>query len=299
MLWILTFVIALWSAGTASAQICPSLEIKGLEQKAGDTRAWTASFDLDADQYTASLGVMKRTAEIDTTCSGTSIQIVQKNSSDSDDCTYDLRSAGPMRAGAAVTGRVTCASAGMAELKNARFFNISGPTIMTDAKIVSIIQTADNVAMRFGAIVVGLATKEEVRTFAQTMQDDHKDLNAQVEALAQSQNIKVRPNATSLFLDKLGQQKRADMVKVIGPRVDRQYVESEINFHQRMLATFDQVLIKNAKSDEVKQFLASAREVFANHEHHARDTAPLLGITGVTGGGKVFYFCQPGSRDPC
>ena len=271
------------------------MEIRGIEQKAG--RGWTAIFDLDGDQYNATLGVQKKTSDLNSACAGANIQIVQRNSSDGDDCTYNLRIVGQLQVGASVVGGATCSS-GQSELRNAKIYAPSGQ-VMTDGRIVNIVQTADTLAVRFASIEAGLAMNEDVRSFAQTMADDHKDLGMALDQLAQSGNLKLKPSPYSLMMEKMGAQRRADMVKVLGPRVDRVYVETEITFHRRMLATFDQVLIPNAKSDEVKQLLAQAREVFARHEQHATMTAPILGIPANFSSGRVFYFCQPGSRDSC
>jgi putative membrane protein len=268
---------ALLAAPTAFAQQtdCPALSIAGFEVK--DGKQWTVSINLDAEDYVASLGASQRTATVDVTCTGNDIQIVQAKSSDGDDCTYALTRQGPARVGTRVTGIISCARA-QATLTNAKLAASSGQVALNDGRVLYAIQAADNAAVRFCAIVVGLAKREDVRNFAQIMMDDHGDLNKRIEQVAQQNNIKLKKSQISSALDELAEQKRRDLVRTPGEAVDRKFVDSEITFHRRMVVTFNQKLIPAAQSPKVRQFLTAARDTFAKHEQHAVHTAPVLGI---------------------
>ena len=63
--------------------------------------------------------------------------------------------------------------------------------------------------------------------------------------------------------------------------------------------TFDQLLIPNAKSDNVKEILKVGREVFARHEQHAMHSAPVLGIAAGSLSAKAHPFCHHDSQDRC
>jgi putative membrane protein len=266
----------LLAAAPASAQQtdCPALSIAGFETK--DGKQWTVNINLDAEDYVASLGASQRTATVDVTCTGNDIQIVQTNSSDQDDCTYALTRQGPARVGTTVTGIISCARA-QAKLTNAKFAS-SGPVSLNDGRILFAVQAADTAAFRFSAIVVGLAQREDVRTFAQIMMDDHTDHNKRIEQVAQQNSLKLRKSPVSAALDAAGEQKRQEMVRTPGSAVDKKYVDSEITFHRRMVTTFNQKLIPAAQSPKVKTFLALARDLFTKHQLHAEHTAPVLGI---------------------
>jgi putative membrane protein len=278
MIRIMMAVIGLLASTSAFAEECPALSIAGFEMK--DGKQWTVNINLDAEEYTASIGMTQRTATVDVTCTGSDIQIVQTGSSDGDDCSYALSRQGAARVGATVTGQVTC-SRGLAQLTNAKLSS-PGPVTMNDGRILHVVQTADAMAIRFTAIVVGLAQRAEVRSFAQTMMEDHTDLDKRIEQLAQASGLKLRKNAISTALEALGEQKRRDLVRTPGASVDRKFVDSEITFHRRMVTTFNQKLIPSAQSPKVKAFLTSARETFAKHEQHAANTAPVLGIPAAS-----------------
>lgn len=300
MLRSVAFVLAMFAANYAFAQSqtpCPNMEIRALEQKAGQPRAWTAIFDLGGNVFSATLGAQKRNADLVATCSGKNAQVSQRNATDGDNCNYAFQVVGEPKEGATVIAQAACPS-GPVQIRSAKLFESSGE-ILTEGRILAILHTADDLAQRFALIEAGLTNNADIRDFAQTMADDHKDLNAAVEQTAQKAGIKLAPSEYSRILDKMGARRRADMVKVIGPRADKAYVQTEILFHQRMLATFDQLLIPNAKSDEVKRVLQLGREVFARHEHHAMESAPIFDIPAKAIHSKAYYFCQPGSGDRC
>jgi len=199
---IMVAIIGLFAATSAFAQECPSLSIAGFEIK--DGKQWTVNINLDAEEYTASIGTNQRTATIDVTCTGSDIQIVQTGSTDGDDCSYALTRQAAARVGTTVTGQVTC-SRGLAQLTNAKFTS-PGPVTMNDSRILHAIQTADTMAIRFCAIVVGLAQRAEVRSFAQTLMEDHTDLNKRIEQIAQENGLKLRKNPVSAALESMGEQ---------------------------------------------------------------------------------------------
>jgi putative membrane protein len=278
MIRMMMAIIGLLTATSAFAQECPSLSIAGFEMK--DGKQWTVNINLDAEEYTASIGTNRRTATIDVTCTGSDIQIVQTGSSDGDDCNYALTRQGAARVGATVTGQVTC-SRGLAQLTNAKLTS-PGPVTMNDGRVLHAIQTADTMAIRFCAIVVGLAQRAEVRSFAQTLMEDHTDLNKRIEQVAQETGLKLKKNPVSAALEAMGEQKRQELVRTPGQAVDRKFVDSEITFHRRMVTTFNQKLIPFAQAPKVKAFLNSARETFTRHEQHAANTAPVLGIPAAS-----------------
>jgi hypothetical protein len=205
------FSAALLTGAPASAQQadCPALSIAGFETK--DGKQWTVNINLDAEDYVASLGASQRTATVDITCSGNDIQIVQTNSSDKDDCTYALTRQGPARVGTSVTGIISCGRA-QAKLTTAKLAS-AGPVTLNDGRILHAIQTADNAAFRFCAIVVGLAKREDVRNFAQILMEDHTDLNKRIDQVAQQNNTKLKKSQVSTALDQTAEQKRQDLVR--------------------------------------------------------------------------------------
>jgi predicted outer membrane protein len=77
---------------------------------------------------------------------------------------------------------------------------------LNDGRILHAIQTADNAAFRFCAIVVGLAKREDVRNFAQIMMEDHTDLNKRIDQVAQQNNIKLKKSQVSTALDQAAEQ---------------------------------------------------------------------------------------------
>ena len=143
----------------------------------------------------------------------------------------------------------------------------AGPT---DAEIAAIVVAANAVDADIGDIAAERATNPEIRKFGKTMGTDHRAVNqAAVELVTR---LKVTPveNGVSEKLRADGAAFTTELKGKSGKDFDRAYIEHEVAYHKAVIAAVDDVLIPNAKNEELKKTLVSVRPALVAHLEHAQ-----------------------------
>jgi predicted outer membrane protein len=163
------------------------------------------------------------------------------------------------------------------------------PSRMTDRKRIYAVWAGSDVAIRYTAIVVGVAKDGGVRALADEMKTEHGDLNnhlAQVFAAmktnwAQSPAPAGVASDVSNAINSAGEAKRRNMLRLGAgnnlAQVDRQFVLDEYRFHNKMVKTI-QGFIATTKDEQLKTFLNEALETFNRHIMHAEMLSAAIGI---------------------
>ena len=146
-----------------------------------------------------------------------------------------------------------------------------------DAQIAHIVVTANQVDIDAGKLAQGKAKSKEVKDFAKQMVTDHTAVNKQAVALAKKLKVKPEDNATSQSLKKGGQDNIKNLKTMKGDAFDKAYVDQEVTYHQAVLNAIDNVLIPNAKNQELKDLIVKVRPAIDGHLQHAKMIQSKLG----------------------
>jgi len=146
-----------------------------------------------------------------------------------------------------------------------------------DAQIAHIVVTANQVDIDAGKFAQGKAKGKEVKDFAKQMVTDHTAVNKQAVALAKKLKVKPEDNATSQSLKKGGQDNIKNLKTLKGDAFDKDYVDQEVTYHQAVLNAIDNVLIPNAKNQELKDLIVKVRPAIDGHLQHAKMIQSKLG----------------------
>ena len=125
------------------------------------------------------------------------------------------------------------------------------------------------------------AMREEVKQFADRMVTDHTKANAEVQALAMSNGVKL-PSEPDKDHRKLVDKLR----KLSGPEFDREYMKHMLHDHKEDVEDFRKQA-KAKKPNDVNNFAAKTLPTLEDHLKLAQDTNRAVGTSGTKSTKKV------------
>jgi putative membrane protein len=147
---------------------------------------------------------------------------------------------------------------------------------VTDAKIASIVVTANQIDIDAGKLAESKASDEDVKKFAQLMITDHTGVNKQATELATKLNVTPQDNPTTQSLKTEGEKNIVYLKTLSGAAFDKAYIDQEVTFHQLVLNAVDKTLIPSAQNAELKALLVKVRPAFVAHLEHAKQLQAAL-----------------------
>lgn len=141
---------------------------------------------------------------------------------------------------------------------------------VSDANVIAILIAGNNADIGYGNIALAKAQRPEVKQLGQSTINDHAAVNKAVTDLAGRLGIVPVDNGISLELRDKAEEIRDELRKEDGASFDRAYLNNEIEYHTRLLAIFDRVLIPSATNPELKEFVTTVRPAVAAHLLHAQ-----------------------------
>ena len=163
------------------------------------------------------------------------------------------------------TAAFILASTAIAEAQNAKA--AAGPS---DAEIAAIVVAANAVDAEIGDIAAARATNPEIKKFGRTMGTDHRAVNKAAGDLVAKLKVTPVENSVSKKLRADGEAFVAQLKGKSGADFDRAYIQHEVDYHKAVIAAVDEVLIPNARNEELKQTLINVRPAFVAHLEHAQ-----------------------------
>ncbi|MEP6628575.1 MAG: DUF4142 domain-containing protein [Ginsengibacter sp.] len=140
---------------------------------------------------------------------------------------------------------------------------------LTDPQIASVAVTANQVDIDYAKIAQKKSKNADVLKFAETMAKDHQSVIDQAVALVTKLKVTPEDNATSKSL-KEGEVKTAKMLNSkSGKAFDKAYIDNEVAYHKAVISVVENMLIKDATNQELKDLLVSAVPLFKAHLVHA------------------------------
>lgn len=142
---------------------------------------------------------------------------------------------------------------------------------LTDPNIAAMVLAANSTDISYARIALAPshAERADVKEFAQRMLTDHTGVNVSVNALLTKLNVAPVENTASLDFRDESANRRDAMRELGGYAFDSTYIENEVAYHVKFLASIDSVLIPAARNAELKALLTSVRPAVAAHLAHA------------------------------
>ena len=145
-----------------------------------------------------------------------------------------------------------------------------GPSGPSDANIAAILLAANNTDISYAKLVPNRAQSPAIKDFAARMLTDHNAVNAMVNELLGRINLTPEENTTSLDFRDESTTKRDLMRELDGRAFDTTYINNEISYHTKLLASIDNTLVPFARNPQLRQTLLSIRPAVAAHLDHAQ-----------------------------
>jgi putative membrane protein len=138
-----------------------------------------------------------------------------------------------------------------------------------DANIAAMILASNNTDLSYARLVPSRAERADIKEFAQRMLTDHVSVNAQVNELLTKLDLAPEDNVASLDMRDESANKRDIMRELSGYAFDSTYIENEVSYHRKFLASIDNVMLPSARNAQLKSLLTAVRPAVAAHLAHA------------------------------
>jgi putative membrane protein len=148
---------------------------------------------------------------------------------------------------------------------------------ISDPEIADVALTAHNIDIARGKLALSKTKNAEVKQFAQQMVDDHGAGVKEAVALATRLGVKPETNATSKSLQDGAKKATARLKKESGPKFDRDYIDTEVGYHQAVIDAVKNTLVPNAQNKDLKQLLSDVVPTLEGHLQHAKNVQAQLG----------------------
>ena len=140
---------------------------------------------------------------------------------------------------------------------------------LTDANIAAIVLAANYTDISYANLAPTHAERQDVKEFAQRMYTDHTGVNQQMKDLLSKLDLAPVENATSLDFRDESAAHRDTLRELTGYAFDSTYIENEVRYHTRFLASLDSVLLPRARNADLRALLTNVRPAIAAHLAHA------------------------------
>jgi putative membrane protein len=150
------------------------------------------------------------------------------------------------------------------------------PTVLSDEQIVQIVHTANTGEIAQAKLALSRSKDPRVQKLASMMLRDHTAADGKDIALARKANLILTPSPTNASLESDAQAATSMLQSESVAEFDRGYVDTQVKEHEAVLDLIDEKLIPNAKSSELRSFIADVRPTIAMHLKHAQDLQASL-----------------------
>lgn len=143
------------------------------------------------------------------------------------------------------------------------------PGSMTDANIAAMVLASNHTDISYARLVPSRAERADILEFAKRMLTDHTGVNGLVSDLLAKLDLAPEDNVASLDMRDESANKRDIMRELSGYAFDSTYIENEVVYHQKFLASIDNAMLPRARNVQLRALLTSVRPAVAAHLAHA------------------------------
>ena len=140
---------------------------------------------------------------------------------------------------------------------------------ISDANIAAMVLASNNTDISYARLVPSRAQRDDVKKFAERMLTDHTGVNVLVTNLLTKLDVAPEDNQLSLDMRDESADKRDLMRELSGFAFDSTYMENEVRYHQKFLASIDNVMLQAVRNAELRGLLTAVRPAVAAHLAHA------------------------------
>ncbi len=136
---------------------------------------------------------------------------------------------------------------------------------LTDPEIASVAVTANQIDVNYGEIALEKSNNKDVKHFAKTMMNDHKNIIKQAVDLATKLGVTPKDNSVTQSLLKGEKETSAKLRKLKGKAFDKAYIDNEVAYHKAVINAVKTLLIPQAKNEQLKDLLVKVMPLLEHH----------------------------------
>ena len=148
---------------------------------------------------------------------------------------------------------------------------------MNDPQIANVALTAHQIDVDRGQLALKHTRNDEVKQFADQMVHDHQAGIVEAVNLAKRLGVKPEQSDTSKSLKKDAAAATARLKKEKGAAFDRDYIDTEVKYHEAVIDAVKNTLVPGAQNADLKRLLETAVPTLEGHLQHAKMVQAQLG----------------------
>lgn len=142
------------------------------------------------------------------------------------------------------------------------------------AKFLKEATQGNQMELEMAGVALSKAQNSEVKSFAQHLQKDHRDVQTKLTSLIQRHGVQIdKPGKTSKEVERLQQLGASEF--------DREFMKMALKDHQKDIAKY-QKAIEQVQAADVKQFAQETLPKLRQHLSHAAQVAQTVGVDAAT-----------------
>jgi len=149
--------------------------------------------------------------------------------------------------------------------------NTTSAVQLNDAQIATISMTANRGEVEQNMVALSRIQREDARTYAQQMVDEHTIALEREMAMATSMNLSPTESPTSRMLQTTSDQMVAMLQSASAGDFDAVYIQSQVDAHQMVLSLIESTLLPSADAQPLKDELTTMQTAVRMHLEHARE----------------------------
>lgn len=147
---------------------------------------------------------------------------------------------------------------------------LAAAAALNDPQIATVALTAHQIDVDRGKLALRQTRNDEVKQFADQMVHDHEAGIAEAMTLAKRLGVKPEESATTKSLKKDARTASARLKKEKGSSFDRDYIDTEVKYHEAVIDAVKNVLVPGAQNADLKKLLETAVPTLEGHLQHAK-----------------------------
>jgi len=142
---------------------------------------------------------------------------------------------------------------------------------LNDDQIAKITETVDTGEVELAKVAQKKATDKRVKKYAEHMVTQHTQDKKKVESLSKRVQITPADSSVSADLAQNASRTRADLESAPKDDFDRQYINAQVEGHQKVYDLLSSQLIPNATNADLKNRLEEAKVMVEKHLTEAKE----------------------------
>ena len=154
---------------------------------------------------------------------------------------------------------------------------LAAAATMNDPQIATVALTAHQIDVDRGKLALKHTHNDEVKQFADQMVHDHQAGIKEATDLAKRLGVKPEQSDTSKSLKADADKVTARLKKEKGAAFDKDYIDTEVAYHQAVIDAVRNALVPGAQNASLKTLLEQAIPTLEGHLQHAKMVQSQLG----------------------